>query len=124
MNTKIISAVEENKLKKDIPAFKVGDTLRLGLKVADAKEGERIQYFEGILIRVSGSGLGKNITVRKIGANGVGVERFIPLHAPVLASISVVKEGKARRARLYYLRDRIGKAAMAVNERVKQAEKK
>lgn len=114
MNTKVLAKVEESKLKTDLPEFNVGDTLRLGLKVIDKKEGERIQYFEGILIRVSGSGIRKTITVRKIGANGVGVERIVPIHAPVLASVSVVSKGRARRAKLYYLRNRVGKAAMSV----------
>ena len=117
MNTKIIGQVENTKLKAELPAFKIGDTLRLGLKVADSKEGLRTQYFEGILIRKSNSGLRQSITVRKIGANGVGVERIIPLHSPALESVAVVKEGKARRAKLYYLRDRIGKAALAVKSR-------
>lgn len=111
MNVKIVSQVEEKKLKQDIPEFQVGDTLRIGLKVSDKKDTERTQFFEGILIRMSGSGLRKTLTVRKIGANGVGVERIIPIHAPVVASIAVVSKGRARRAKLYYLRDRVGKAA-------------
>jgi large subunit ribosomal protein L19 len=119
MNTKLLAQVEESGLKKEVPAFRVGDTLRLGIKVKDTKEGERIQYFEGILIRETGSGLRKNITVRKIGANGIGVERIIPINAPVLDSIEIKKKGKVRRAKLYYLRDRIGKAAMAIKERTK-----
>ncbi len=110
MNVKVISQVEEKSLKSDLPALKVGDTVRLGLKVVDKKE-VRIQNFEGILIRISGSGLRKTLTVRKIGAGGVGVERIIPLNSPVLDSVKVVSEGRARRARLYYLRDRVGKAA-------------
>lgn len=112
MNVKVISKVEEPKLKKDLPNFKVGDTLRLGLKVTDRKNEQRIQYFEGILIRQSGSGMRKTITVRKIGANGVGVERIVPLHSTVLDSVTKVSEGKARRARLYYLRERVGKSAL------------
>jgi large subunit ribosomal protein L19 len=117
MNTKIIAQVEGEKLKKDVPNMKVGDSVKLGLKVVDTKEGERIQFFEGVLIRMSGSGLRKTVTVRKIGANGVGVERIVPIHAPVLDSLTIMKSGKARRARLYYLRDRIGKAALAVKEK-------
>lgn len=119
MNTKVIAQVEDAQLKKEVPNMKVGDSVKLGLKVVDTKEGERIQYFEGVLIRMSGSGLRKTVTVRKIGANGVGVERIVPVHAPVLDSIIIMKSGKARRARLYYLRDRIGKAALAVRERGK-----
>ena len=114
MNTKIISEVENTKLKTDLPKFRIGDTLRLGLKVADSKEGTRTQYFEGVLIRKSNSGLRLTITVRKIGANGVGVERIIPIHSPSLQSMAIVKERKVRRAKLYYLRERIGKAALAV----------
>ena len=117
MNTKIVAKVEEAQLKIDVPEFRVGDTLKLGLKVEDAKQGERIQFFEGILIRISNSGLRKTLTVRKIGANGVGVERIIPLHAPVLDTITIVKEGKVRRAKLYYLRERIGKAANTIATR-------
>jgi large subunit ribosomal protein L19 len=117
MNTKIIAEVENSKLKTELPNFRIGDTLRLGLRVADSKEGLRTQYFEGILIRKSNSGLRQTLTVRKIGANGVGVERIIPLHSPALESVTVVKQGQARRAKLYYLRDRIGKAALAVKSR-------
>lgn len=117
MNTKIIAQVEEPKLKTEVPSFRVGDTLRLGLKVEDAKQGERIQFFEGILIRKSGSGLRQTVTVRKIGANGVGVERIIPVNAPVLDSITIVKQGKVRRAKLYYLRNRVGKSATAIATR-------
>lgn len=118
MNTKIIAQVEDPKLKINLPEFRVGDTLKLGLKVEDAKQGQRIQFFEGILIRESSSGLRKTITVRKIGANGIGVERIIPLHAPVLDSVEVTKLGKVRKARLYYLRERVGKAASSVATRV------
>lgn len=110
MNVKVISKVEESGLKSELPALRIGDTIKLGLKVVD-KKVERVQNFEGILIRMSGSGLRKTLTVRKIGANGVGVERIVPLHSPVLASVEVVGHGKARRARLYFLRDRVGKAA-------------
>lgn len=120
MNTKLVAQVEDAQLKKEVPNMKVGDSVRLGLKVVDTKEGERIQFFEGVLIRMSGSGLRKTLTVRKIGANGVGVERIVPLHAPVLDSVTVLKSGSARRARLYYLRDRVGKAALAVKEKGKK----
>jgi large subunit ribosomal protein L19 len=116
MNTKIIAQVEASQMKADVPNFRIGDTLKLGLKVTDSKEGERIQFFEGVLIRQSNSGLRKTITVRKIGANGIGVERIVPVHAPVLDSVAIVKHGRARRAKLYYLRNRIGKAALAVKE--------
>lgn len=115
MNVKVISQVEEASLKTDLPELKIGDTIRLGLKVVDKKD-TRIQNFEGILIRMSGSGLRKTLTVRKIGANGVGVERIIPVHSPILSKIEMISRPKrARKARLYYLRDRVGKAATNLN---------
>lgn len=114
MNTKVIEKIEKPYLKTDLEDFSVGDTVNLAIKVIDTKEGERIQNFEGVLIRTSGSGTRKTLTVRKIGANGVGVERIMPLNSPVLSGVKLVKKGKARRSRLYYLRDRTGKSALKV----------
>ncbi len=110
MNVKIVSQVEAKSLKNEIPELRVGDTVKLGFKVIDRKD-VRIQNFEGIIIRLSGSGMRKSMTVRKIGANGVGVERIVPVNSPAIDSIVVLNHGKVRRARLYYLRDRVGKAA-------------
>jgi large subunit ribosomal protein L19 len=97
------------KLNKDIPLFQAGDTLIVNVKV---KEGERsrIQAYEGVCIARDGGGINESFTVRKI-SYGEGVERVFPLHAPLIDSIKVVRRGKVRRAKLYYLRDRRGKSA-------------
>ncbi|OFX00054.1 MAG: 50S ribosomal protein L19 [Alphaproteobacteria bacterium RIFCSPHIGHO2_12_FULL_63_12] len=97
------------RLAKSIPEFAPGDTLKVGVKV---KEGdrERVQAYEGVCIGRAGSGLNENFTVRKISF-GEGVERVFPVHSPSVASIEVVRRGKVRRAKLYYLRDRRGKSA-------------
>ena len=106
---KILDSMQ-NDIKQDIPEFKSGDTVSVGVKVIEG-EKSRIQIFKGLVIAISaGSGMGKTFTVRKI-SNGVGVERIFPLHSPNLDSIDVVKKGKVRRAKLYYLRNRQGKAA-------------
>ncbi len=94
--------VEATQLKSDIPSFKPGDTLNVHVRVIEGDK-ERIQQFQGVVIARRGSGLGETFTVRKI-SNGVGVERIFPLHSPRIARIEVAKEGKARRAKLYYLR--------------------
>jgi len=100
----------KNLMKNDIPVFRSGDTLTVGVKVIEG-EKSRIQMFEGVVIAISsGSGLAKTFTLRKV-SNGVGVERVFPMHSPNLDSIKVVKKGKVRRAKLYYLRGRQGKAA-------------
>lgn len=100
---------EVARLAKSVPDFAPGDTLKVGVKV---KEGdrERVQSYEGVCIGRSGSGLNENFTVRKISF-GEGVERVFPVHSPAVASIEVVRRGKVRRAKLYYLRDRRGKSA-------------
>lgn len=95
--------VEATQMKSDIPAFKPGDTLNVHVRVIEGDK-ERIQQFLGVVIGRRGSGLGETFTVRKI-SNGVGVERIFPLHSPRIAKIEVTKEGKARRAKLYYLRE-------------------
>lgn len=96
-------------MRKDLPRFKPGDTVRVHVKI---KEGDkyRIQVFEGVVIAVRRSGSGSSFTVRKISF-GYGVERIFPVHSPVINKIEVVKSGKVRRAKLYYLRGRKGKAA-------------
>jgi len=106
---KILESMSDD-IKKDIPDFKSGDTISAGVRVIEG-EKSRIQLFEGVVIAISaGTGTGKTFTVRKI-SNGIGVERIFPLHSPNLDSIKVIKKGKVRRAKLYYLRDRQGKAA-------------
>ena len=106
---KILKATK-NDLKTDIVDFKAGDTISVGVKVTEGNRS-RIQLFDGVVIsKSSGSGLSKTFTVRKI-SNGVGVERIFPFHSPIIDSIKVLKKGKVRRAKLYYLRNLKGKAA-------------
>ncbi|MGI6406872.1 MAG: 50S ribosomal protein L19 [Syntrophaceticus sp.] len=101
--------VEQDYLKKDIPDFRSGDTVRVHVRVIEGGR-ERIQVFEGTVIRRRGSGLNETFTVRRV-THGVGVERTFPVHSPRLAKIEVMRKGRVRRARLYYLRKRVGKAA-------------
>ncbi|MCL2885148.1 MAG: 50S ribosomal protein L19 [Oscillospiraceae bacterium] len=96
-------------LKEKVPAFSIGDTVVVDVKIREG-ERERIQAYEGTVIARKGSGIGETITVRRI-AYGVGVERVFPLHSPNVAAIKVTRSGKVRRSKLYYLRDRVGKAA-------------
>ena len=106
---KVLDSVK-GELKKDIPQFRAGDTVSVGVRVIEG-EKSRVQLFKGIVIGISsGSGSSKTFTVRKI-SNGIGVERIFPFHSPNLDSIKVDKKGKVRRAKLYYLRNRAGKAA-------------
>ena len=111
MRNRYIEAFEASQIaSKEIPQFKAGDTVRVAVEI---KEGDktRIQNFEGVCIAIRGQGTGKTFTVRKIGANNIGVERIFPLYSESIESISVVRRGKVRRAKLYYLRSRKGKAA-------------
>src|SRR5216117_4100179 len=104
-----LRAVEREGLKTNIPAFAPGDTLRVMVRVREG-EKERLQAFEGICIARRGGGINETFTVRKISA-GVGVERIFPLHAPAIAEIELVRKGRVRRAKLYFLRRLAGKAA-------------
>jgi large subunit ribosomal protein L19 len=110
----IISKIEQEQIKKDIPDFWVGDTVKVHTRVIEG-EKERIQIFAGIVIAYQGNGLNKGFTVRKI-SYGEGVERVFPLHTPRIAKIEVVKKGRVRRARLHYLRKRVGREAVNVDE--------
>lgn len=112
-NINIISKVQEPYIHKQntLVDFNVGDTVKVGIVVSDVKGTERVQYIQGIVIKFSGSGTDKTFTIRKIGANGTGVEMIIPIYSKFLVSIDVVNKGKVRRAKLYYLRKRIGKSA-------------
>lgn len=105
----VIRELEKEQLKQDIPAFRPGDTVRVHVKVIEGQR-ERIQLFEGVCIRRRGTGISETFTVRKI-SYGVGVERTFLLHTPKIDKIEIVRHGKVRRAKLYYLRDRVGKAA-------------
>ncbi len=105
----LLRSAQEKYLKKDIPDFRVGDTVRVHVKVKEGDK-ERVQAFEGVVIRKRGGGTDATFTVRKVSF-GIGIERTFPLHAPVVEKIEVLKRGIVRRARLYYLRERKGKAA-------------
>ncbi|PIC71783.1 50S ribosomal protein L19 [Sporosarcina sp. P18a] len=106
---KLIADITKEQLRTEHPSFRPGDTLRLHVKIIEGTR-ERIQLFEGIVIKRRGGGISETFTVRKI-SNGVGVERTFPLHTPKLAQIEVTRRGKVRRAKLYYLRKLRGKAA-------------
>lgn len=102
---------------KNVPAFRAGDTLRVNVRVKEG-EKERLQAFEGVCIGRKGTGVSATFTVRKI-SNGVGVERIFPLHSPMLAEIKVVRRGRVRRAKLFYLRNVTGKAARIAEKKVR-----
>ncbi|RYD47059.1 MAG: 50S ribosomal protein L19 [Sphingomonadales bacterium] len=103
-------------LGKDIPEFRAGDTVRVGVKVVEGTR-ERVQAFEGVVIARSNRGMGSNFTVRKMSF-GEGVERVFPLYSPIVDSITVVRRGVVRRAKLYYLRGRTGKSARIAERKV------
>ena len=105
----IIKSIEHEQLKAKIPDLKVGNTVRVHVRIKEGNK-ERIQVFEGIIIKVQGAGVNKTFTVRKI-SYGVGVEKTFLIHSPLVEKVEVVRVGKARRAKLFYLRDRVGKAA-------------
>lgn len=109
MNQNIIKTIENEQLRSDLPQFNVGDTVKVHLKVKEGKR-ERIQIFEGTVIKRQNGGVGETFTVRKI-SYGVGVEKTLPLHSPKIEKIEIVREGRVRRAKLNYLRDRLGKSA-------------
>jgi large subunit ribosomal protein L19 len=109
MSHALLAKATEKFLRKDLPAFRIGDTIRVQVKIREG-EKERLQAFEGTLIAENRSGISKTITVRKISF-GTGVERIFPVHAPVVDKIELIRTGKVRRAKLYYLRGLKGKAA-------------
>ena len=105
----ILRAIEAEQMRNDLPEFHVGDTVKLHVKVKEGNR-ERIQMFEGTVIKRQNGGLRETFTVRRV-AYGVGVERTFPMNAPMIQKIEVTRRGKVRRAKLFYLRDRVGKAA-------------
>lgn len=115
----IIREIEREQLRTDIPDFRPGDTVRAHVKVVEGNR-ERLQAFEGVVIRRRAGGLNANFTIRRISANGIGVERTFLLHSPRIERLEVVRLGKVRRAKLYYLRGRTGKAARIKERRPKQ----
>lgn len=111
----IIDVIEKENLKKDVPTFEVGDTVKVYVKVVEGDK-ERLQAYEGIVIAKRNGSIRESFTVRRI-SYGIGVERTFPLHSPRIAKVEVVRKGRVRRAKLYYLADRQGKAAKVKERR-------
>jgi large subunit ribosomal protein L19 len=107
--------IESEYLRDDIPDFRPGDTVKVHVRVVEGNR-ERIQVFQGVVIARKGGGVRETFTVRKVSF-GIGVERTFPLHSPIISRIEVVMQGRVRRAKLYYLRDRVGKAAKVKEKR-------
>jgi len=105
----VIKTIEDKELKTSLPAFTPGDTVKVAVRVKEG-EKERIQIFQGVVTGLKGGGVRQTFTVRKV-SDGVGVERIFPLHSPTLGKIEVVQRGRTRRAKLYYLKKKMGKAA-------------
>jgi large subunit ribosomal protein L19 len=112
----LVKLVEDREMKAEPPVFHVGDTVKVHVKVREG-EKDRIQVFQGVVIARRGGGTGSSFTVRKV-SGGVGVERIFPLFSPVIGKIEVVRHGRVRRAKLYYLRERRGKAARIPEKRM------
>lgn len=117
----LIKTIEESQKRDDISGFKVGDTVKVHFKIVEGKN-ERIQVYEGLVICFKNSGVGKTFTVRK-NSYGVGVERVFPFYSPRIAKVELIRPGKVRRAKLYYIRDKIGKAAKIKELIIKKADK-
>lgn len=111
-----LKMIAQDSVKKEIPQFDIGDTVRIDVNIREG-ERERIQVFEGTVIARKGSGISETFTVRRV-SYGVGVERVFPIHSPNVKAVSIVRKGSVRRAKLYFLRDRVGKAAK-VKEQIK-----
>ncbi len=104
-----LKIIAQGSMKENAPKFQIGDTVRVAVKIREGSR-ERIQMFEGTVIAMKGSGISETFTVRRL-SYGVGIERVFPLHSPNVEKVEVIRSGKVRRAKLYYLRDRVGKAA-------------
>lgn len=111
----ILRAIEAQQIKADLPDFGAGDNVKVHIKVTEGKR-ERIQIFEGVIIKRQGGGIRETFTVRKISF-GVGVEKTFPVHSPMIERIEVTRRGKVRRAKINYMRDRVGKAARIKEKR-------
>lgn len=111
----ILQSVAAEHLRTDLPEFRPGDTVRASLKVREGGK-ERIQQFEGVVLGLRGGGVGEVVILRKM-SSGIGVERTLPLHSPLVAKFEVVRRGKVRRAKLFYLRDKVGKEARIAERR-------
>jgi large subunit ribosomal protein L19 len=103
----LVQSIQAEQIKSEIPAFNVGDTVRVSFKIVEGKT-ERVQAYEGLVICVKNAGVGKTFTVRK-NSYGIGVERVFPLHSPRVENVEVLRRGKVRRAKLYYIRTKVGK---------------
>lgn len=110
-----VDIVEKARLRTDIPEFRPGDSVKVDVKVVEGTRA-RVQAFEGVVIAIQNGGLRETFTVRKVSF-GVGVERTFPMHSPVIDSVTVLRRGRVRRAKLYYLRDRVGKKARIKEKR-------
>lgn len=113
MDNNIFKKIEEEQLKKR-PDVRVGDTVKLHIRIKEGNK-ERIQIFEGTVIAIRGEGLNKSLTVRKI-SYGIGVEKIVQLHSPILSKVEIVKRGSVSKAKLFYLRERVGKKALKINK--------
>ena len=109
MNMKLVAEVTASQIRNDLPTIAIGDTVVVGVNIIEGTK-KRVQDYQGLVIKMKGTGVSRSFTVRKI-SNGVGVERVFPLNTPLIAYVKVVSHGKVRRAKLYYLRGRKGKAA-------------
>lgn len=118
MKTKLLSLVEESQFKKELPKFTIGDQVEVHQRILEG-EKERTQVFSGVVISMRGEGLREMFTVRRI-VGGEGVERTFPIHSPKVAKVEVKRTGAVRRAKLYYLRDRVGKATRLRERKVKE----
>ena len=112
----LIEQLRRENLRKDIPDFSVGDTLEVGVKIIEGGK-ERVQAFQGVVISRAGGGIAETITLRRV-THGQGVERIVPLHSPRIASFKVLRQGRVRRAKLYYLRGQVGAAAKIKEKRL------
>ncbi len=118
MTNSLMLSVEQEQLRNDLPTLRVGDTVRVHQRIVEGSR-ERVQVFQGVIMRLrGGNGISGNFTVRRIASHGVGVERTFLLNSPRLDKIEVLRHGRVRRAQLYYLRDRRGKAARLREERI------
>ncbi len=112
----LLQSLEDQQLKSELPDVRVGDTVKVHNRIVEGKN-ERIQVFQGTVIGLNGSGPSTSVTVRKVGAHGVGVERIFRMHSPRVEKIELVRGSKVRRAKLYFLRDRVGKSARLKQEK-------
>lgn len=115
-NKKTLMTEPSNRL----PEFRVGDTVRVMYKIIEGEDKKRVQPYEGIVIARKGMGISKTFTVRRIGADNVGIERIFPLYSPNIEDLKIIKSGKVRKAKLYYLRDKVGRDALRIKERVQK----